>query len=130
MYLALFSQHGYTCFVVQIYLFTEVYLLLAASILLSERYGTDILILFNLKALFDSKPGFRIAGIISGFVILAGLCFVPMSPGPAFLGDLLPSLCVISVLYKLVLNKGGIKTGYFALVCAAIHMVAPSIVIL
>lgn len=115
---------------VQIYLLTEVYLILAASILLSERYGTDILILFNLKSLFESKNSYRIAGFAIGFVLLVGLCLFPMDPGPAFLGDLLPVICIITILAKLIMNKNSMKTGYFALVCAIIHMLVPSVVIL
>ena len=121
---------------VQIYLFSEVYLLLAASIILSDRYGSSILILFNIKALYESKKIFRLAGIACGLVLVVLMCLFPIDPGPRFLGDFLPEVTILLVVIRIVVNhsheKDGskVKTGFFCLFTAIIHMIMPSIVIL
>lgn len=116
--------------VVQIYMFAELYLLFASAVMLSDRYGARILILFNVKSYYESKPVVKVLAFILGLFLLLCLCMIPMSPGPAFIGDLLPETAIVAILFCIVSKKSTSKLGFFVLTVALLHMIAPSLVII
>lgn len=127
---------------VQFYLLSVLYLVLAAGLLLVDRYGTHFLFLINLKTFFKSRKSIQIASILSGFAIAAGLVFFPVAPGPMVIGDLLPAInIVIVIIYHLngigketdsvVYYNNGKRNalGFATLGVALIHFLFPGIVI-
>ncbi|MCR4676744.1 MAG: hypothetical protein K5634_05905 [Sphaerochaetaceae bacterium] len=126
----------------QFYLFCELYLLLWSAVLLSYRYGSSFIILINIRSLFEQSRRNRKISIIAGVIIALGLCFLPIDPGPAFLGDLIPTLTIVALLIWQVFkpvdqidgystDKNGCVTGgWFCLIVAVIHLLFPSIVLL
>lgn len=132
----------YTPDMAQFYLLCELYLFLWAAVLLSYRYGTKIIILLNLRNIFEESSRNRRISIAAGVVIVLGLCFMPIDPGPAFLGDLIPALTILVLVVYQVLNpldkvdgysEDGNKSailGYISFAVAILHLLFPSIVLI
>lgn len=118
---------------VQVFLATELYLLLSSAILLSDKYGDVIPFLYNLNSYYQSKQSLKIAGIVLGIVLTICMALFPMDPGPKFLGDLLPEITVLITVMKSVAgaNSGRKKfVGNLCLAVAVLHFLLPSFVIL
>lgn len=126
----------------QFYLLSVLYLFLWSGVLLSFRYGTKILILINLRNIFEESGRNRKLSVVVGVCIVLGLSFMPLDPGPSFLGDLIPALTVLVLVIYQVLNpldkvdgysedgSKGIILGYISFVVASIHLLFPSIVLI
>ncbi|MCR5760495.1 MAG: hypothetical protein K6F82_00595 [Sphaerochaetaceae bacterium] len=126
----------------QFYLLSELYLFVWTAVLLSYRYGTKVLILINIRNIFENSSRNRIISLVLGVIIVLGLCFMPLDPGPAFLGDLIPALTVLALVLYQVLNpldkvdgygedgQKGIVLGYISFAVASIHLLFPSIVLI
>lgn len=126
----------------QFYLLSVLYLFLWSGVLLSFRYGTKIIILINLRNIFEESSRNRKISVVSGLGIVLGLCFMPIDPGPVFLGDLIPALTVLILVLHQVLNpldkvdgysedgSKGIILGYISLAVACAHLLFPSIVLI
>ena len=126
---------------IQFYLLSVLYLVLASGLLLVDKYGSTVFFLINLKTFYNSKKLIQIICLSVGAVILLGVIFFPVNPGPMVLGDLLPAINLALVLFYFVRKVG--KTdivdynnekrnalGFITLGVALIHLLFPSIVII
>ena len=126
---------------IQFYLLSVVYLVLASGLLLVDKYGSMVFFLINLKTFYNSKKLTQIICLSVGAVIMLGVVFFPVEPGPMVLGDLLPAVNLAVVLLYFVRKVG--KTdivdfnnekrnalGFITLGVALIHLLFPSIVII
>lgn len=126
---------------IQFYLLSVVYLVLASGLLLVDKYGSMVFFLINLKTFYNSKKLTQIICLSVGAVILLGVVFFPVDPGPMVLGDLLPAVNLAIVLFYFVRKVG--KTdivdfnnekrnalGFITLGVALIHLLFPGIVII
>ena len=126
---------------IQFYLLSVLYLVLASGLLLVDKYGSTVFFLINLKTFYNSKKLTQIICLVVGAVILLGVIFFPVSPGPMVLGDLLPAINLAVVLFYFMRKVG--KTdivdfnnekrnalGFITLGVALIHLLFPSIVII
>lgn len=125
----------------QVFVLTELYLFISACYLLSDRQGARILLLINLKDSIDSNKKGKLLILISGIVLLIGLCFLPMEPGPVIIGDFLPELNILILLFYYLkrfssapeegrmLNKKRDALGYATLSVAVLHFLFPTAVI-
>ena len=126
---------------IQFYLLSILYLVLASGLLLVDKYGSTVFFLINLKTFYNSKKLIQIICLSVGAVILLGVIFFPVNPGPMVLGDLLPAINLALVLFYFVRKVG--KTdivdynnekrnalGFITLGVALIHLLFPSIVII
>ena len=126
---------------IQFYLLSVVYLVLASGLLLVNKYGSMVFFLINLKTFYNSKKLTQIICLSVGAVILLGVVFFPVDPGPMVLGDLLPAVNLAIVLFYFVRKVG--KTdivdfnnekrnalGFITLGVALIHLLFPGIVII
>ena len=126
---------------IQFYLLSVLYLVLASGLLLVDKYGSTVFFLINLKTFYNSKKLIQIICLSVGAVILLGVIFFPVTPGPMVLGDLLPAINLAVVLFYFVRKVG--KTdivdynnekrnalGFITLGVALIHLLFPSIVII
>ena len=126
---------------IQFYLLSVLYLVLASGLLLVDKYGSTVFFLINLKTFYKSKKLTQIICLAVGAVILLGVIFFPVSPGPMVLGDLLPAINLAVVLFYFMRKVG--KTdivdynnekrnalGFITLGVALIHLLFPSIVII
>jgi len=125
----------------QIFVLTELYLFLSACYLLSDRQGVRILLLINLKTAIDGGKKGKLWILITGIVLVIGMCLLPMDPGPMFLGDFLPVFNIVVLLFYYVkrfsspetrklVNKKRDALGYATLAVALIHFLFPTAVIL
>ena len=126
---------------IQFYLLSVLYLVLASGLLLVDKYGSTVFFLINLKTFYNSKKLIQIICLSVGAVILLGVIFFPVNPGPMVLGDLLPAINLAVVLFYFMRKVG--KTdivdynnekrnalGFITLGVALIHLLFPSIVII
>ena len=126
---------------IQFYLLSVLYLVLASGLLLVDKYGSMVFFLINLKTFYNSKKLTQIICLSVGAVIMLGVVFFPVEPGPMVLGDLLPAVNLAVVLLYFVRKVG--KTdivdfnnekrnalGFITLGVALIHLLFPGIVII
>ena len=126
---------------IQFYLLSVLYLVLASGLLLVDKYGSTVFFLINLKTFYNSKKLIQIISLSVGAVILLGVVFFPVNPGPMVLGDLLPAINLAIVIFYFMRKVG--KTdivdynnekrnalGFITLGVALIHLLFPSIVII
>ena len=126
---------------IQFYLLSVLYLVLASGLLLVDKYGTSVFFLINIKNFYNAKKSTQIICLVVGAVIMLGIIFFPVNPGPMVLGDLLPAVNLAIVLFYFVRKVG--KTdivdfnnekrnalGFITLGVALIHLLFPSIVII
>lgn len=126
---------------IQFYLLSVLYLVLASGLLLVDKYGSRIFFLINLKTFYNSKKSTQIICLVVGALILLGVIFFPVNPGPMVLGDLLPAVNLAIVLFYFLRKVG--KTdivdynnekrnalGFITLGVALIHLLFPGIVII
>ena len=126
---------------IQFYLLSVLYLVLASGLLLVDKYGSMVFFLINLKTFYNSKKLTQIICLSIGAVIMLGVVFFPVEPGPMVLGDLLPAVNLAVVLLYFVRKVG--KTdivdfnnekrnalGFITLGVALIHLLFPGIVII
>ena len=126
---------------IQFYLLSVLYLVLASGLLLVDKYGSMVFFLINLKTFYNSKKLTQIICLSIGAVIMLGVVFFPVEPGPMVLGDLLPAVNMAVVLLYFVRKVG--KTdivdfnnekrnalGFITLGVALIHLLFPGIVII
>lgn len=126
---------------IQFYLLSVLYLVLASGLLLVDKYGSRLFFLINLKTFYNSKKSTQIICLSAGALILLGVIFFPVNPGPMVLGDLLPAVNLAIVLFYFLRKVG--KTdivdfnnekrnalGFITLGVALIHLLFPGIVII
>ena len=125
----------------QIYLLTVIYLIVVSLFLLLDSYREHLTFLIRYRHLLLTNVKLRV--ICFGFGVLLSLLnlFFPSSPGPKFLGDLLPSISLFfSSFFFLALKeeKIGVSTiygrgkhrGLILLGVAILHFLLPNCVIL
>lgn len=126
---------------IQFYLLSVLYLVLASGLLLVDKYGSRLLFLINIKNFYIAKKRTQIICLVIGVVILLGVVFFPVEPGPMVLGDLLPALNLAVVLFYFLRKVGKTDTvvfnnekrnalGFITLGVALIHLLFPGIVII
>ena len=133
---------------IQVFLLSEIYLVLCGLLLLMDSYRSSLSFLLRFRAFLQENPksskAFFLFGLITGILML---CF-PASPGPIVLGDLIPSLAILSAaLYFKVeysesnddkerayagakLLNARKRAGYVYLAIAILHFILPSFVLL
>ncbi len=95
---------------IQIYILSIAYLLFGSGLLLADSYGLSFALLLSMRYAFRTKRVLRRSLILLGLVISLGLCFLPMDPGPVFLGDFVPMLgCFSLMLYYLFRSLRGME---------------------
>lgn len=82
---------------IQVYLLCVIYLLLGSGFLLSDSYGVQFPLLLSLRYYFRNSKSFRRLLVLSGTLLAVALCLFPVSPGPVFLGDLIPMINVLGL---------------------------------
>ena len=126
---------------IQFYLLSVLYLVLASGLLLVDKYGSRLFFLINLKTFYNSKKITQIICLSVGALILLGVVFFPVNPGPMVLGDLLPAINLAIVLLYFLKRVGKADIvdynnekrnalGFITLGVALIHLLFPSIVII
>ena len=116
-------------------------MLVSAAILLADRYGVHMILLINIRSFYLDGRKRQILFPVAGLFLTAGLLFFPVSPGPMILGDLLPAVTVLIIVFNftVVLASGDRVTsaalknrllGTFALLTASLHFLFPSIVLI
>lgn len=96
----------------QLYVLSIAYLLFGAGLLLADSYGLSFALLLSMRYAFRTKKVLRRTLIFLGLLLSAGLCFLPMDPGPVFLGDFVPMLNIFSLmLYYLFQSLRGMEEG-------------------
>ena len=127
----------------QVYFISVVYLVLASCLLLVDKYGPSMLFLINLQSFYRSRKQYPVIFIVIGLVVAAALVFFPMDPGPMVLGDFIPALTTLVVVFYFlrvynsksdsVVDFNDAKRnalGYVSLGVAALHFLFPSIVLI
>lgn len=127
----------------QVYFISVVYLVLASCLLLVDKYGPSMLFLINLQSFYRSRKQYPVIFIVIGLVVAAALVFFPMDPGPMVLGDFIPALTTLVVVFYFlrvynsksdsVVSFNDAKRnalGYVSLGVAALHFLFPSIVLI
>lgn len=125
----------------QVFILSEIYMLVSAAILLADRYGVHMILLINIRSFYLDGRKRQILFPVAGLLLTAGLLFFPVSPGPMILGDLLPAVTVLILVFNftVVLASGDRVTsaalknrllGTFALITACLHFLFPSIVLI
>lgn len=127
----------------QVYFISVVYLVLASCLLLVDKYGPSMLFLINLQSFYRSRKEYPVIFIVLGLVVAAALVLSPMDPGPMVLGDFIPALTTLVVVFyflrvynsktDFVVSFNDAKRnalGYVSLGVAALHFLFPSIVLI
>lgn len=127
----------------QVYFISVVYLVLASCLLLVDKYGPSMLFLINLQSFYRSRKQYPVIFIVIGLVVAAALVFSPMDPGPMVLGDFIPALTTLVVVFYFlrvynsksdsVVSFNDAKRnalGYVSLGVAVLHFLFPSIVLI
>lgn len=132
----------------QIYFLSIVYLVFSSLLLLIDYYREKLAFLLRLRAALRDNRKAQHIHFISGLAISILLLFFPISPGPMFLGDLVPSIAIaFESFYFLVsyseknrdrgLSFNGTKlevkrrnAGYASLLVALLHFLFPSFVLI
>lgn len=125
----------------QIYLLTELYFIFSAAFILSDTYGTYFLFLINLRNfIYGNKIAKNVTWIL-GILLIIGNALLPMSPGPMLLGDFLPILNIVALMFFFIrrfpkdagyidIYKKYDTLGFVTLGVAFIHFIFPGFVIL
>ena len=127
----------------QVYFISVVYLVLASCLLLVDKYGPSMLFLINLQSFYRSRKEYPVIFIVLGLVVAAALVLSPMDPGPMVLGDFIPALTTLVVVFYFlrvynsktdsVVSFNDAKRnalGYVSLGVAVLHFLFPSIVLI
>ena len=125
----------------QIYFLTIFYLILTAFFLLIESYREYLTFMIRYRHILLSSIKLRIVFSVFGvFLGVLNLLF-PSSPGPKFLGDLIPAISLLlASIYYLSLKEErigdatlygkGRTRGVILLVVACFHFLLPNCVLL
>ncbi len=127
---------------IQLYFLTLVYLLFTSLLLIAPSYDKSLIFILKVKNILISRLHwlnfYFLCGLLIGIMNLA----FPISPGPAILGDFIPSMTIIGSAifiryYQYSLNEANpikIKKertiGFFILFVAVLHFIFPSIVLI
>ncbi len=127
----------------QVYFLSILYLFFSSCLLLVDKYGSTFLFLINLKSFYNSKKTYPVIFMITGLVISICLLLFPMDPGPVILGDFLPAITILIVVFYffhqshknepdiiVVNNEKRNALGFIALGVAIIHFLFPFLVII
>ena len=133
---------------IQGYVLSILYLVLSALMFLQNRYRLMLSPVLRFSTyLMENRKALNIF-TLCGLLLFLLLIFFPLSPGPMFLGDLIPALFVLyEALYFLVvygksesdrskdyldMKKEGRRQnlGWVSIIVALLHFVFPSFVLL
>ena len=97
---------------IQVYLLSTLYMLLSSLLMLFDSYRLKLSFLLPLRHLLITEKKVRSAFFVVG-LILSLLTFIfPVSPGPAFLGDLIPGFILLLLSFYYLKFKGeSVKNG-------------------
>ena len=127
----------------QVYFLSVLYLFFSSCLLLVDKYGSTFLFLINLKTFYNSKKAYPVIFMGSGLVLALGLLIFPMDPGPVVLGDFLPAVNTLIVVFYFYLqsrknnpdilevnNKKRNALGFATLSVSVLHFLFPFIVLI
>lgn len=125
---------------IQVYLLTEIYLILSALLLLLDFYRSELSFLLTLRHLIITSFRLRTGLFVAGLVLALLQLIFPIDPGPRFLGDLIPALATLLVAFwyngfgkedvkKSRISGSGRTRGYLLLALALIHFLFPMAVL-
>ncbi len=125
---------------IQLYVLTLIYLFFSASMSLYDSYRRLFSFTFSFRHRVYESRKVRYLMVLSG-VLLSILNFLlPQSPGPIFLGNLVPALaCLYVAYYYIRVGKGGSADailnpspvkGIVLMVIALLHFLFPFLVLL
>ena len=126
---------------VHIYFLSEIYLIFSAAVLLADRYGMHLIFLLNARSFYLTGRKKRIVFPLIGLLLMVGLLFFPIEPGPIIIGDLMPAMMILVLVFNFFLSLSGGESenfsgkkdyilGILALAVALLHFLFPSIVII
>lgn len=133
--------HGYYSVMVQFYFLSILYLVLAACLLLVDKYGSTFLFLINFKTFYNSKRMIQVISLILGALIATSIVVWPVAPGPVVLGDILPAINIIVLVLYFFRQMGREQSvadfnngkrnalGFVTLGVALVHFLFPGVVI-
>ncbi len=123
---------------IQFYFISIIYLVITSFLHLFPFYRTELMFMISLKQALSENKKLRMISFATGLIITFFLVFFPISPGPRFLGDFIPSITVFfSSFYFLTFDNGRVKEavkigdkdkfiGYAVFIIALIHFIYPS----
>ena len=125
----------------QIYLLTVLYLLFTGLFLLIDNYREYLAFLIRYRHLLLASVRARAVSGALGLILSVLNLFFPSSPGPMYLGDLLPAIALfLSAFYYFTLKEERISNatlyargktrGTLLILAALFHFLIPSCVIL
>jgi len=132
---------------IQVYLLTLVYLLIGSSILLSQRYSSQFVLLLDLQSVYSKNRKMKLFLAIIGMILLFGEAFFPIPPGPVVLGDFIVIInllclsfyyfyCYFQKVESVPIAEYGIKAkakmffGWEIFVIVILHFLFPNIVLI
>lgn len=134
---------------IQGYFLSLVFLVLSSLMFYQTRYRMELSFMLRFISALENEKKLFYAFSASGLVIFLLLLFFPVSPGPMFLGDILPALVILyDTLYFFIdikrkennknavdyLDKKRLETKLFLarvnITLAVLHFLLPSFVII
>ena len=132
---------------IQLYLLSVAYLVFSALLILVDSYRRKLSFMIKVKSRLREDSKRLNIYFAAGLLISLLNLFLPMSPGPTIIGDLVPSLSVLfmAFFFRLLYSEKNRersdaylagkkqkvrKLGLFSLVIALIHFLFPHIVLL
>lgn len=134
---------------IQGYFLSLVFLVLSSLMFYQTRYRMELSFMLRFISALENKKKLFYTFSASGLVIFLLLLFFPVSPGPMFLGDILPALVILyDTLYFFIdikrkennknavdyLDKKRLETKLFLarvnITIAVLHFLLPSFVII
>lgn len=127
----------------QVYFISVIYLLFASCLLLVDKYGSSMLFLINLQSFYNSRKQIPVIFMVLGLCLSIALVIVPMDPGPVVLGDFIPAVNILVLVFYFLKNYNKENSsavhfnnpkknalGYVTLGVCVIHFLFPKIVLL
>jgi len=94
------------------YFATILYLAFGAGVLLVDYYGGRLLLLIRVRNSLRTSLRTQLSLILGGLALVCLKIFVPVSPGPVLLGDLIPAAtCTVLLVYYIYLMYEFKKKG-------------------
>ena len=125
----------------QIFLISELYLYYCSCLILSDTWGADFYLLSVLRKKVYENKFLRITTVLLGFVLMVLNIFLPIDPGPVFLGDFIVVLNIFVDIFFFMfkfakkdfainLDKKYDALGYTTLGVTLVHLVFAQIILL
>lgn len=92
---------------IQVYVLSLLYIFLGAFFLLLEDYQGTFIFFLDIKNNMYKSRIWQLLLLPFGLGIFAGLLLSPISPGPMFIGDLIPAIVVLALVIHYFIRTPG-----------------------